>query len=79
MKTLLIVVLCLACLLGLTACKKEKGDTVFSSKYVDLVVVEDYTWGDVLVDEDTGVLYLWYKEHSNYGQTLTPLYMLTAL
>lgn len=30
--------------------------------------------GEVLVDRDTGVLYLWYKDYDNYGQTLTPLY-----
>lgn len=75
MKKLLIVVLCLACLLGLTACKKEEGEAVFSSKYVDLEVVEDCgTDGMVLVDRNTGVLYLWYKDWDNYGQTLTPLY-----
>ena len=73
MKKLLAIVLCFICVLSLTACKKE-GDTVFSSKYVDLEVVEDGTWSEVLVDRDTGVLYLWYKNSDNYGQTLTPLY-----
>lgn len=73
MKKLLIVVLCLVCLLGLTACKKEKGNTVFSSKYVDLEVVEEWDYfRKVLVDKDTGVLYIYYKD--NYGQTLTPIY-----
>lgn len=75
MKKLLVVILCLCCVLGLCACKKDKGDTVFSSEYVDLEVVEDCGAGSVvLVDRDTGVLYLWYKDLDNYGQTLTPLY-----
>lgn len=26
------------------------------------------------MDSDTGVLYLWYKDSDQYGQTLTPLY-----
>lgn len=74
MKKFLVIVLCLTFVLGLSACEKEEGATVFSSEYVDLEVVEDGTWGEVLVDRDTGVLYLWYKDSSNYGQTLTPLY-----
>ena len=75
MKKLLAIVLCFICVLSLTACKKEKGDTVFSSKYVDLEVVEDLNKkGRVLVDRDTGVLYLWYYDWDKYGQTLTPLY-----
>lgn len=64
----------LLCALGLAACKEE-GDRVFSSKYVDLEIVEDCgTEGKVLVDKDTGVLYLWYRDWDKYGQTLTPLY-----
>ena len=75
MKKLLVVILCLCCVLGLCACKKDKGDIVVSSEYVDLVVVEDYgRKGRVLVDRDTGVLYLWYFDDNRYGQTLTPLY-----
>ena len=73
-KKIFVVLLCLVLMLGLAACKKEKGDTVFSSKYVDLEVVEDAGFSVVLVDRDTGVLYLWYKDADNYGQTLTPLY-----
>ena len=75
MKKILAVVLCLVLLLGLTGCKKEKGDTVFSSKYVDLEVVEDRgNDGRILVDRDTGVLYIWYTYWNKYGQTLAPLY-----
>ena len=75
MKKFLVLVLCLTFVLGLSACKKEEGTIVFSSKYVDLEVVEDNGgFGEVLVDRDTGVLYLWYKDYDNYGQTLTPLY-----
>ena len=40
-KKIFVVLLCLALMLGLAACRKERGDTVFSSKYVDLEVVED--------------------------------------
>ena len=75
MKKLLVIVLCLVCVLSLAACKKEKGDTMFSSRYVDLEVVEDYgTEGRILVDRDTGVLYIWYTYWDKYGQTLSPLY-----
>lgn len=63
------------CLLGLTACvDTSEGATNFSSKYVNLEVVEKTNDGRVLVDRDTGVLYLWYKDYDQYGQTLTPLY-----
>lgn len=74
MKKVLVLLLCLICVLSLAACRKERGDTVFSSKYVDLEVVEDNYNYIVLVDSDTGVLYLWYKDMDTYGQTLTPLY-----
>ena len=75
MKKLLVLVLCLIMLLSLSACGKDEGDVVFSSKYVDLEVVDDVNKeGRVLVDRDTGVLYLWYYDWDKYGQTLTPLY-----
>lgn len=75
MKKFLVIVLCLTFVLSLCACKKEEGDVVFSSKYVDLEVVDDVNKeGRVLVDRDTGVLYLWYYDWNKYGQTLTPLY-----
>ena len=71
----LAIVLCLIYLFGLTACTdKNKGATNFSSSYVDLEVVENTNDGRILVDRDTGVLYLWYKDNDVYGQTLTPLY-----
>lgn len=75
-KKIFAVLLCLVLMLGLTACKKERGDTVFSSKYVDLEVVDDLgnNKGRVLVDRDTGVLYIWYTDWAEYGQTLSPLY-----
>lgn len=74
-KKILAIALCLICLLGLTACTdKSKGATNFSSEYVDLEVVENTRDGRILVDRDTGVLYLWYKDNDQYGQTLTPLY-----
>ena len=74
-KKIFVLFLCLFMMLGLAACKKEKGDIVFYSKYVDLEVVEDCgNEGRILVDRGTGVLYLWYKDNDNYGQTLTPLY-----
>ena len=79
-KRLLIIVLCLTILLGLTACfaSKDEGDTALSNKYVDLEIVQDISnngiYGRILVDRDTGVLYLWYKDNYQYGQALTPLY-----
>lgn len=75
MKKFLVIVLCLTFVLSLCACNKEEGDVVFSSKYVDLEVVDDVNKeGRVLVDRDTGVLYLWYYDWDRHGQTLTPLY-----
>lgn len=72
---ILAISLCLFCFLGLTACTdKNKGAANFSSKYVNLEVVENTPEGRILVDRDTGVLYLWYKDRDQYGQTLTPLY-----
>ena len=79
-KRLLIIVLCLTILLGLTGCfaSKDEGDAALSSKYVDLEIVQDISssgiCGRILVDRDTGVLYLWYKDNVQYGQTLTPLF-----
>lgn len=75
MKKFLVAILCLGCILCLCACKPDKGDFVFSSEYVDLEVVEDYgNDGRILVDRDTGVLYIWYTYWDRHGQTLTPLY-----
>jgi hypothetical protein len=74
MKKFLALTLCLVCLLGLAACNRESGTSVVSNKYVDLEVVKDTRYNTILVDKDTGVLYLWYKDIDNYGQTLTPLY-----
>jgi hypothetical protein len=75
MKKFLVFILCFILLFAFMACSKEKGDTVFSSKYVDLEVVEDRgNEGRILVDRDTGVIYLWYTYWDKYGQTLTPLY-----
>lgn len=69
------IALCLICIFGLIGCTDtNKGATNFSSSYVDLEVVENTNDGRILVDRDTGVLYLWYKDNEWYGQTLTPLY-----
>lgn len=74
-KIIVAIVLCLICLLGLTGCTDTReGATNFSSRYVELKVVENTEYGRILVDRDTGVLYLWYKDYDQYGQTLTPLY-----
>lgn len=72
---IVVIVLCLICLLGLTSCTNiSEGATNFSSKYVNLEVVENTYDGRILVDINTGVLYLWYKDQNQFGQTLTPLY-----
>ena len=74
-KKILAIVLCMICLFGLVACTDtSEGATNFSSRYVDLEVVVNTSDGRILVDRDTGVLYLWYKDNDQYGQTLTPLY-----
>ena len=74
-KKMLSIFLCVFCLLGLTACGDTSESTIkFSSKYVNLVIIENTSTKRVLMDEDTGVLYLWYKDGGNYGQALTPLY-----
>lgn len=74
-RKMLILGLCGVCILGLTACKDtSKGAIHFSSNYVNLEVVEDTNGGRIYADKDTGVLYLWFKDTDNYGQTLTPLY-----
>lgn len=52
----------------------SEGAMSVSSKYCHMVVVEKTNDGRILVDTDTGVLYLWYKDNNQYGQTLTPLY-----
>jgi hypothetical protein len=73
-KKILAIVLCLACLFSLTACTDtSKGATNFSSNYVNLEVLEDTRDGRILVDRDSGVLYLWYRDGNQYAQ-LTPLY-----
>lgn len=77
-KKILVTVLCLTCLIGLTACSENNKETstIFSSEYVNLEIIEDAKDGKVLMDKDTGVLYLLYKNHidGTRSQTLTPLY-----
>lgn len=74
-KKILAIALCIICLFGLVACTDtSEGAKNFSSRYVNLEVVEKTSDGRILVDKDTGVLYLWYKDNDQYGQTLTPLY-----
>jgi hypothetical protein len=79
MKKILAVALCSVLLLGLVACAEEKDSTDLDSKYVNFEIVEDYgNEGKVLVDKDTGVLYmwyfLWYFCAGKVGQAMTPLY-----
>ena len=52
----------------------SEGTTSMASKYCHMVTVEKTNDGRILVDTDTGVLYMWYKDNNIYGQTLTPLY-----
>ena len=60
---------------GLTACGKDiTGADAVSSKYANLEVIEHSSGQRILVDRNTGVLYLWYRDTTIYGQTLTPLY-----
>lgn len=81
-KKILVTVLCLTCLIGLTACSENNKETnketstIFSSEYVNLEIIEDTKDGKVLMDKDTGVLYLLYRNHidGTRSQTLTPLY-----
>lgn len=84
-KKILVTVLCLTCLIVLTACSEnnkecsennKKTSTIFSSEYVNLEIIEDTKDGKVLMDKDTGVLYLLYINHidGTRSQTLTPLY-----
>ena len=72
----LTILLCLICLFGLTACNKTVGESIFSSDYVNLEIIEDTSDGKILVDKDTGVLYLLYINNVDgiRSQTLTPLY-----
>lgn len=73
MKKLICFIVAVVLCLTLAGCTKE-GDTVMSSKYCHMVVVEKTSDGRILQDSDTGVLYLWYADSNMYGQTLTPLY-----
>ena len=77
-KKLLATALWLTMLFTLTGCMEYSSTGDFSNEYVDLELVEymhdGAIIGRILVDKDTGVLYLWYKDNNNYGQTLTPLY-----
>lgn len=75
MKKLICFMAAIAMCMALTGCTDtSEGATNMSSRYCNMVVVENTTDGRVLQDSDTGVLYLWYKDRNVYGQTLTPLY-----
>ena len=77
------IVLCLVFLLGLAGCgntsntententENTDGETI---KYVDLEVIQEFADGEVLVDRNTGVLYLCYDERGTYGLVVIPLY-----
>lgn len=79
-----IICFCLAVLLcvSLTSCcdiSNENNENTVSNKYCNMVVIETFYDDNgfntvVLEDVDTGVLYLWFKSRSSYGQTLIPLY-----
>lgn len=61
MKKFLSILLCLICILTLTSCSDSKTDNAkFSSKYANFEVVEIVQNGKILVDKDTGVLYIYY-------------------
>lgn len=75
MKWLCVFISTIAICMVLTGCTDNSEDiTSISSKYCHMLVVENTKNGKILQDSDTGVLYLWYKDGSQYGQTLTPLY-----
>ena len=42
-KKILVIVLCLICLIGLTACSENNKETsvIFLSKYINLEIIED--------------------------------------
>lgn len=72
-RRILVIVLCLICLLGLTACTDISETSASTSKYANLKVIETTSDGKVLMDVDTGCLYLQYTYNGkSYG--LTPLY-----
>lgn len=75
MKKLVCFVAVVVLALTLSGCTDtSEGATNMASKYCHMAVVEKTNDGRILVDTDTGVLYLWYKDNNQYGQTLTPLY-----
>ena len=75
MKKVVCFMAAIAMCMALTGCTDtSEGTTNMSSRYCHMVVVENTNDGRILQDSDTGVLYLWYKDRSLYGQTLTPLY-----
>lgn len=74
MKKFVALILCLICVLSLCACRAEGDRVTSSSEYVDLEVIENTGHTIIYVDRETGVLYMWYKDYNEYGQTMTPLY-----
>ena len=70
-KKMFIILLCLAVLLGLVGCSNKETAT---NSFGSIEVLETSPiYGKILVDRDTGVLYLWYRDDNQYAQ-LTPLY-----
>lgn len=53
---------------------KKENNKIVSSKYIELEIVEHKKDYDILVDNNTGVLYLWYRHSNEYGQNMTPIY-----
>ena len=76
-RKMIVITLCLMFLFGLVGCgntsntENRDGETI---KYVDLEVVQKFFDGEVLVDRNTGVLYLCYDERGTYGSVIIPLY-----
>lgn len=75
MKKILLIALLLTSIF-LYGCKDIKTlmtETNFKSEYVSLREISRGDNYKILVDENTKVLYLWYKDTASYGQTLTVL------
>lgn len=79
-RKMIAIALCLMFLLGLVGCgstsntKNTENAEEETIKYVDLEVIQKFADGEVLVDRNTGVLYLCYDERGTYGLVVIPLY-----
>lgn len=69
------IILCLVFLFGLVGCGNTGNAENTEEEiieYVDLEVVQSFNNGKILVDRNTGVLYLYYD--GTYGISMIPLY-----